>query len=487
MALTRVKGSVKIDQPFLTVDEMKNARGIKVGDEVRTAEFSTGNGGGGVYDVVLESSVVVNGENIIQSVADPTLAFVLRTQDKILAEQWGIIGDNSTDNTAALTNLITYASTNDLGIKFGPGIFRVSTIDITGINDLKIEGQGENLTVLMGNASSSTDFVFGADGYDSGTPANSIFTRRLVMRDLSIQAINANQYNHCLKVHATTEWDFQNVSLGGNKYAVSTVPMQFCNNNRFEGGTMSNQRTETGNAFVVSMGTNNVNVNTFLNVRMTGAAPGTSSGTSVGVELKGNGNSFINCDISNFDYGCWPDGSKGATFLSSYFEKTDAAIINGENPVGGIVTGMAVIGGLVEVLTNGRGIVTANTTDSMFGVVIQGVHFNGESGGSNRTAIDLGTQTYTASCFGNNYTNIDTDITGTQNPGGGLGKRIVETIEFQADGTTKINNALEIDDDSTSGNTRVLVYDVDNGQLERVTVGAADSGGAGFKVLRIPN
>jgi hypothetical protein len=47
--------------------------------------------------------------------------------------------------------------------------------------------------------------------------------------------------------------------------------------------------------------------------------------------------------------------------------------------------------------------------------------------------------------------------------------------------------ALRVDDSATAGQTRLLVYDVDNGQVERVTVGAADSGGAGFKVLRIPN
>jgi hypothetical protein len=46
---------------------------------------------------------------------------------------------------------------------------------------------------------------------------------------------------------------------------------------------------------------------------------------------------------------------------------------------------------------------------------------------------------------------------------------------------------VQVDEDSTAGNTRLLVYDVDNGQVERVTVGAADSGGSGFKVLRIPN
>jgi hypothetical protein len=47
--------------------------------------------------------------------------------------------------------------------------------------------------------------------------------------------------------------------------------------------------------------------------------------------------------------------------------------------------------------------------------------------------------------------------------------------------------AARFDASTTAGQTRFLVYDVDNGTLERVTVGAADSGGVGFKVLRIPN
>jgi hypothetical protein len=47
--------------------------------------------------------------------------------------------------------------------------------------------------------------------------------------------------------------------------------------------------------------------------------------------------------------------------------------------------------------------------------------------------------------------------------------------------------AATLDDSIVAGNTRLLLYDVDNGQLERVTVGAADSGGTGFKLLRIQN
>lgn len=38
-----------------------------------------------------------------------------------------------------------------------------------------------------------------------------------------------------------------------------------------------------------------------------------------------------------------------------------------------------------------------------------------------------------------------------------------------------------------AGTTRFLLWDVDTATLQRVTVGAADSGGVGYKVLRIPN
>jgi len=46
---------------------------------------------------------------------------------------------------------------------------------------------------------------------------------------------------------------------------------------------------------------------------------------------------------------------------------------------------------------------------------------------------------------------------------------------------------FEVDDDTTAGNTRFLIYDVDNATLERVSVGVANSGGSGFKLLRIQN
>lgn len=45
----------------------------------------------------------------------------------------------------------------------------------------------------------------------------------------------------------------------------------------------------------------------------------------------------------------------------------------------------------------------------------------------------------------------------------------------------------EFDLPTVAGDTGLAIYDLDNAAVERVSVGAADSGGTGFKVLRIPN
>lgn len=46
---------------------------------------------------------------------------------------------------------------------------------------------------------------------------------------------------------------------------------------------------------------------------------------------------------------------------------------------------------------------------------------------------------------------------------------------------------IKIDASVAAGETRLLLYDVDNVTVERVTVDTVDSGGLGFKLLRIPN
>ena len=53
--------------------------------------------------------------------------------------------------------------------------------------------------------------------------------------------------------------------------------------------------------------------------------------------------------------------------------------------------------------------------------------------------------------------------------------------------TQTLRDGLQIDGNVTAAETPLLLFDIDKGSLQRVSIGAADSGGTGFKVLRVPN
>lgn len=54
-------------------------------------------------------------------------------------------------------------------------------------------------------------------------------------------------------------------------------------------------------------------------------------------------------------------------------------------------------------------------------------------------------------------------------------------------GVVSLAAAAQFDANATATNTRMLLWDVDKGALSRVSVGANNSGGSGFKLLRVPN
>ena len=67
-----------------------------------------------------------------------------------------------------------------------------------------------------------------------------------------------------------------------------------------------------------------------------------------------------------------------------------------------------------------------------------------------------------------------------------IGPNVVSGLNAVSLGTDNTRKFV-IDRNSTAQETNIQLYDNDNAQMERVSVGAADSGGAGYKVLRIPN
>jgi len=75
------------------------------------------------------------------------------------------------------------------------------------------------------------------------------------------------------------------------------------------------------------------------------------------------------------------------------------------------------------------------------------------------------------------------------NFGNGVGSAGIGFPSSKASALVITNSELQggFDNPATATHTALLLYDVDNATVERVTVGAADSGGVGFKLLRIPN
>lgn len=117
--------------------------------------------------------------------------------------------------------------------------------------------------------------------------------------------------------------------------------------------------------------------------------------------------------------------------------------------------------------------------------------------------VVIGGQSDTVNGNGSNLTIRQTNCTGTDRVGGiltlqsglGTGAGAVSSVRIATptvlgSGTTAQTATERLRIDSGLGvaaNTGMMLWDVDNATLERVTVGAADSGGAGFKLLRIPN
>ena len=230
-----------------------------------------------------------------------------------------------------------------------------------------------------------------------------------------------------------------------------------------------------------------------------------------------------------FDAAILPTSSDGAalgstSLMFSDLFIADGAVANwnaGQTTLTGIATGIA-LGGTQPRLTIGGTSATApltiNNNTVAPGTPLAGgifAHFNGADGATGGFTADTygGSLTFTgrranntqasrtAAANGNNlmqFNGYGYDGTSAYNFSAGMrmlaGEAHTTTaaggyISFNATTNTTLTSGevMRIDRPTTAAQTALLVWDVDNAALERVTVGAADSGGAGFKVLRIAN
>ena len=158
--------------------------------------------------------------------------------------------------------------------------------------------------------------------------------------------------------------------------------------------------------------------------------------------------------------------------------------------------------------TTTRGWVADNTTDNLLQIgsgLNTGLEFVTTTGASRHSVLGVDGSalnivkkvTYGEDgCATSNSTRVGVELEFTNSYFDGVAKDTHSSITYKGTdnlGGSKLDFSIEgtiltsFDESETVGNTRFLIYDVDNGTLERVTVGVADSGGAGFKVLRIAN
>jgi hypothetical protein len=126
----------------------------QIGDVVQTAEFYSGTGGGGTYDVVSTSTVTPNGMNILIG-SNTLISFKLRENNVIDVMQYGLKGSPTDDsaNAQALLNLVG----GSVQIEFNKKEFIIGEVNITNDN-VKITGSGKIVKL------NSKTYAFGISG-----------------------------------------------------------------------------------------------------------------------------------------------------------------------------------------------------------------------------------------------------------------------------------------------------------------------------------
>lgn len=107
------------------------------GDAVNLAEHTAGFGGGAMWDVVLASSVSIDGKGIVACTGVPTLALVLRVNTPHFYPEWiGAKGDSTSDDGA----LILYALATNLRVTLNPDKIYGTTLEIPIRSEQRLHG-----------------------------------------------------------------------------------------------------------------------------------------------------------------------------------------------------------------------------------------------------------------------------------------------------------------------------------------------------------
>lgn len=152
-----------------------------------------------------------------------------------------------------------------------------------------------------------------------------------------------------------------------------------------------------------------------------------------------------------------------------------------------IHSGNVAIGATATAVQIGNWFAAPNSLLSMQSSTAQAVFEMADISGTDEAGRRAGSMEFSSSAQDAGYKTLAVmewqTVGATANRRGGLVNIALRRNNTAGDPAT----VWSLDNPSTATYTALSLYDFDNDTVERVTVGAADSGGAGFKVLRIPN
>lgn len=126
-AKTDIKASGEYIKNFATLVAAVNDTDLVDGDTVNLVERVSGNDGGGVWDVVLSSTVTENTYDIVQCVGVPTLSLVLRVLEEFNVKQFGALIDGSTDDSGAFDAARDRSPNNSVLVPAGTAVVTTGT------------------------------------------------------------------------------------------------------------------------------------------------------------------------------------------------------------------------------------------------------------------------------------------------------------------------------------------------------------------------
>lgn len=334
---------------------------------------------------------------------------------------FGAVGDNTTDDTAALQAAIDYTKTpvdGEPGLLFPAGQYLVTTLNLVGLKNTKFYAGG---SVFINGSGTGNDELINIDGATVNSTTNLEF-----IGTFGFQA-NTGTYLYGFNINDLINSRLRFTCSGS--FSVATVNIDFSWDNTFEWLNLSNT---DASAMVWKEDSASVNNNRH-NLRFSGTA---SNSGQIGLRCKGQACSY-NGDLSTIGTGLSLSGARGNKF-TLYIENVGAPV----DIEGGINRGNSFLGGFIEVLGSSSGIELTGSGTTQ-GTLIAGVRFKGFSGAVSRVAVSMGAQAYGLVMLANDFEDIDTSVSGTwRGASGGFASSVFSAFRSNTSGALEMAGGI---------------------------------------------